>query len=275
MLIKLDELLNQYIHKDAAVGAFNVTTYADAQPIITAAEKLNAPVIIQVGSMGTSYMDIELWGKVLVTMAEKSSVPVCVHLDHAYKIDDIQAAIDAGFSSVMIDGSQLPYEENVALTKEVVKRASMKGVSVEAEIGSVAYSGMDTFKSELSDPTITARFVKDTDIDAVAVAVGTLHRMEEQASHIDFNLLYAIQDVVDIPLVIHGSSGLMDEEIIKMRSTHICKVNIGTALRVAFNNSLRKALDENPDNYVYTQLLQVPMQAVEDLVIKKLKLLGF
>lgn len=275
MLIKLDELLNQYINKDAAVGAFNATTYADALPIITAAEKLDAPVIIQVGSMGTSFMDIDLWGKMLVTMAERSSVPVCVHLDHAYEMDDIQAAIDAGFSSVMIDGSQLSYEDNVAITREVVKRASLKGVSVEAEIGSVAYSGMDTFKSELSDPTITAKFVKETGINAVAVAVGTLHRMEKQGSNIDFKLLHEIQSVVDIPLVIHGSSGLIDGDIIKMRSTHICKVNIGTALRLAFNNSLREVLNDNPDNYVYTQLLKEPMRAVESLVVDKLKLLGF
>lgn len=275
MLVTLKEILNPYIHKNAAVGAFNVTTYGDAQPVIDAAVKRNAPVIVQVGAMGTNYMDAGLWGKLLCEMARRASVPVCVHLDHARDVDYIQSAIDAGFSSVMIDGSQLPYEENVAITKEVVRRASMKGVSVEGEIGSVAYSGTDAFKAELSDPDTTARFVKDTGVDAVAVAAGTLHRMEKQGSHLDIPLLEAIQAKVDIPLVIHGSSGLLDEEFKAMCATHVCKVNIGTVLRMAFNEGLRKALADNPHNYVITELMSLPMQMVQAKVEEKLALLGF
>jgi fructose-bisphosphate aldolase class II len=275
MLITLKELLNPYIEKDAVIGAFNATVYSDAQPIITAAEKSNAPVIIQVGAMATRHMDIGLWGKLLVEMANRATVPVCVHLDHGKKLNEIEAAIEAGFSGVMIDGSQLPYNDNVTLTCEVVRRAAAKGVSVEAEIGSVAYSGMDGIKSVLSDPETTANFVADTGIDAVAVSVGTLHRMQKQASHIDFNLLHEIEKRVRIPLVIHGSSGLLDEELVKLRATRVCKVNVGTALRIAFNDALRKELAENPNNYVYTELFDKPMKAVEDVVIKKLKLMGF
>lgn len=275
MLTTLKEILLPYLTKSASVGAFNATMYADAKPIYSAAEKMNAPVIVQVGPMAFSFMDVGLWGLLLVEMAKQCKVPVCVHLDHARKLEHIQAAIDAGFSSVMIDGSQLPFDENVAITREVVKRASAKGISVEAEIGSVAYSGSDAYRSELSDPDTTARFVEATKIDAVAVAVGTLHRMEKQASHIDFDLLHAIEKKVEIPLVIHGSSGLLDEELTKMRDTHICKVNIGTILRMTFNNELRNSLAENPTNYVYTELMVKPMRAVEEVVISKLKLLGF
>jgi len=190
-------------------------------------------------------------------------------------LDEIQAAIDAGFSSVMIDGSQLPYNENVALTREVVKRAVAKGISVEAEIGSVGYSGTNSFKRELSDPVMTEKFVEDTGIDAVAVSVGTLHRMEKQGTHIDFNLLHSIEKCVGIPLVIHGSSGLLEEEFVKLRTTHVCKVNIGTVLRITFDNALRKVLAENPSNYVYTELLMTPRNAVEEVVTSKLRLLGF
>ena len=275
MLVTLKALLDEYVHKDAAVGAFNATTYADAQPIITAAEKRNAPVIVQVGSMGINYMDIFLWGKFLVAMAERASVPVCVHLDHARDVRLVQSAIDTGFSGVMIDGSQLSYPDNVSITREVVKLAKKNNVSVEAEIGSVAYSGTDAYKAELSDPEVTARFVADTGVDAVAVAVGTLPRMEKQASHIDFALLRAIEQQTDIPLVIHGSTGLVDEDFLRLRATHVSKVNIGTALRVAFNDALRKVLQENPDNYVYTELMHVPMEAVEATVLNKLQLLGF
>lgn len=275
MLVTLKEILDPYINKNAAVGAFNATTYADAQPVIDAAVARNAPVIVQVGAMGTGYMDTGLWGKLLGEMARRASVPVCVHLDHARDVEYIQSAIDAGFSSVMIDGSQLPYDENVAVTKEVVRRASQKGVSVEGEIGSVAYKGTDAFKAELSDPDTTARFVADTGVDAVAVAVGTLHRMEKQGSHLDIPLLRAIQEKVSVPLVIHGSSGLLDEEFKAMCATHVCKVNIGTVLRMAFDKGLRRALADAPDNYVTTELLPVPMQYVRDKVDEKLALLGF
>ena len=275
MLVTLKELLNQYKTTEKAIGAFNVTTYCDAKPVITAAEKKNAPVIVQVGGFATRYMDLELWGKLLVTMAQRSPVPVCIHLDHSKDIDECQRAIDAGFSSVMYDGSQLPYEENVRLSKEVVRRAALKGVSVEAEIGSVAYSGTDAYKAEASDPDTTARFVADTGIDAVAVAVGTLHRMEKQAAHLHLDLLHAIEATVDIPLVIPGSSGLCDEDFKQMCATHVTKVNIGTALRMAFDQGLRTALNEHPESNVFTEIAHIPMEYVERKVLEKLALLGF
>lgn len=275
MLVSLSDILQPFLARNAAVGAFNATMYADAEPILTAAEKLGAPVIVQVGSMAASYMDFGYWGLVLGEMARRASVPVCVHLDHAKSIEPIKLAIDSGFSGVMIDGSQLSYEDNVALTREVVKLAHPKGVSVEAEIGSVAYKGTDSHKAILSEPDEVARFVRDTKIDAVAVAVGTLHRMEKQASHIDFDRLSSIEKAVSIPLVIHGSSGLLDDEMVKLHSTRVCKINIGTALRIAFNDALRKTLNDNPDNYVYSELMNQPKKAVEALVTEKLKLLGF
>lgn len=275
MLTTLRQLLPRYLERDAAVGAFNATMYADAAPIIGAAEKAGAPVIVQIGSYATAHMDLGLWGLLLGEMARRAKVPVCVHLDHATRLEDIRAAIDSGFSSVMFDGSQLPYAENVALTREVVAMAKAKGVSVEAEIGSVAYSGSATHKAELSDPDTVARFVSDTGIDAVAVAVGTLHKMQRQASHIDFDLLERISRAVPTPLVIHGSTGLVDEDMVRMRRTSVCKVNIGTALRIAFDQGLRQVLAENPDNHVTTHLIGKPMQAVEDVVAGKLALLGF
>ena len=227
------------------------------------------------GGFATRYMDLDLWGPMLGIMARRSSVPVCIHLDHSKNVDEIQRAIDAGFSSVMFDGSQLPYEENVAITREVVARAAKKGVSVEAEIGSVAYSGTDAFKAEASDPDTTARFVADTGIDAVAVAVGTLHRMETQAAHLNFDLLHAIEAKVDIPLVIHGSSGLCDEDFKQMCATRVTKVNIGTALRMAFDKGLRTALNDHPESNVFTEIAHIPMEYVEAKTTEKLKLLGF
>lgn len=275
MLSTLKEILSPSLHNNSIIGAFNATFYGDAQPIINAAEKLDAPVIIQIGPSATSYMDIGLWGKLLIEMANRATIPVCVHLDHGKRIIDVQSALDAGFTGVMIDGSQLPYKDNVELTCEVVKRAEKYGVSVEAEIGSVAYRGVEGISSILSDPATVEKFVCDTGVDAVAIAVGTLHRMEEQSSRIEFDRLRSIEEKVGIPLVIHGSSGLIDEDIVKLRSTKVCKLNIGTALRICFNNAFRKALEDNPSKYVLTELMTEPMLAVERLVTEKLRLLGF
>ncbi|MDX9864573.1 MAG: class II fructose-bisphosphate aldolase [Anaerolineaceae bacterium] len=275
MLVTLKDLLNQYLEKDAIVGAFNATCFYDAKPIIRAAEKMNAPVIIGVSPLAAKTIELGEWSLLLRDIAEKSSIPICLHLDHGRRIEDVKKAVDVGFPSVMFDGSQLPYEENVAITKEVVEYAHPKGVSVEAEIGSVAYTGNEAVKAILSDPDVTANFVADTGIDAVAVAVGTLHQMKQQGARVDFDLIKKIEEKVSIPLVIHGASGLLNEEIIKLRSTRVCKMNIGTALRLAFNNSLRKSLDENQSNHNYTELLDAPMQAVEEVVLGKLELLGF
>lgn len=275
MLITLQEILTPSLNNDFIIGAFNATCYGDAQPIITAAEKLNAPVIVQIGASATSYMDVGLWGKLLIEMANRSSIPVCVHFDHGKRIVDVQAALDAGFTGVMIDGSQLPYKENVELTQEVVKRAEKYGVGVEAEIGSVAYQDVEGISGILSDPETVEKFVNDTGVDAVAVAVGTLHRMAQKSSRIEFDRLQKIEELVKIPLVIHGSSGLIDEDLIRLRSTRVCKVNIGTALRLGFNNALRKALADNPSKYVLTELVDEPMLMIERLVTEKLSLLGF
>lgn len=275
MLITLKEILSPALYNNSIIGAFNATCYGDAQPIFTAAEKLHAPVIIQIGPSATSYMDIGLWGKILIEMASRATIPVCLHFDHGKRIIDVQSALDAGFTGVMIDGSQLTYKENVELTRKVVKRAEKYGVSVEAEIGSVAYHGVEGISSILSDPVTVENFVNDTGVDAVAVAVGTTHRMEKKSSHIDFDRLRSIEERIGTPLVIHGSSGLIDEDILKLRSTKVCKLNIGTALRMCFNNAFRKALEDNPSKYVLTELVTEPMLAVESLVSEKLRLLGF
>lgn len=275
MLVTLKELLPQYMNKDAAVGAFNLALFTDCQALIEAAEEMNAPIILQISPAVATFMDYDYWGMLAGEMARRSKVPVCVHLDHANKVEDIQRAIDAGFSSVMFDGSQLPFDENVRITRDIVARAKKKGVSVEAEIGSVAYNGLDTHKSELTDPKEAARFVEESGCDCVAVAVGTLHRMEAQQAHIQYDLLEQIQQEVKIPLVIHGSTGLVDEELIKMRKYHISKVNIGTALRLAFDRGLREELAAHPNDYIYLELLKRPLNDMKAITKNKMKLLGF
>ncbi len=275
MLVTLDELLPKYLNEDAAVGAFNLAVFPDIPALISAAEELNAPVILQASPMVSEYIGYDYWGMIAAEMAKRSSVPVVMHLDHANNTEAIWKALDAGYSSVMFDGSQLPFEDNVRITQEVVKRAEKYGASVEAEIGSVAYLGRDSHKDQLTDPKEAAAFADASGCGCLAVSVGTTHMMRTQTANIHFDLLEEIQNEVKIPLVIHGSTGLPDEQLVKMRAYHICKVNIGTALRVAFDKGLRAELAERPDDYIYKDLLQRPLKDEKEVVKHKMRQLGF
>ncbi|MDO4475170.1 MAG: class II fructose-bisphosphate aldolase [Lachnospiraceae bacterium] len=275
MYVTLDELLPQYMEKDAAVGAFNLAIFPDIPTLISAAEELNAPIIMQASPMISEFIGYDYWGMVAREMAKKASVPVCMHLDHANNTEAIWKALDAGYSSVMFDGSQLPFEENVRITREVVERAKRYGASVEAEIGSVAYLGKDTHKDQLTDPKEARDFAEATGCSCLAVSVGTTHQMRTQSANIHFDLLEEIQNEVKVPLVIHGSTGLPDDQLEKMRSYHVCKVNIGTALRVAFDKGLRAELEARPNELVYKTLLQRPLEDERQVVIHKMKELGF
>lgn len=274
MLVTLDELLPKYLEQDAAVGAFNLAVFPDIQVLIQAAEEMNAPVIMQLGPSVSEYMGYDYWGMVGREMAKRAAVPVVLHLDHANTVEPIWKALDAGYSSVMFDGSQLPFDENVRITKEVVKRAETYGVSVEAEIGSVAYLGKSTHKDQLTDPQEAAAFAELSGCSCLAVSVGTTHMMQTQTADINYNLLAEIQEQVKVPLVIHGSTGLPGDQLEKMRAYHVCKVNIGTALRVAFDKGLRAELAERPGDYIYMDLLKRPLNDEKQVVKEKMKLLG-
>lgn len=275
MLVTLDELLPKYLDQDAAVGAFNLAVFPDLQVLIQAAEEMKAPVIMQLSPSVSEYMGYDYWGMVGREMAKRAAVPVVLHLDHANGVEPIWKALDAGYSSVMFDGSQLPFDENVRITREVVKRAETYGVSVEAEIGSVAYLGKNTHKDQLTDPREAAAFAQLSGCSCLAVSVGTTHMMQTQTADINYNLLAEIQAEVKVPLVIHGSTGLPNDQLEKIRAYHVCKVNIGTALRVAFDKGLRAELAERPGDYVYMDLLKRPLNDEKQVVKEKMKLLGF
>ncbi|MCD8121610.1 MAG: class II fructose-bisphosphate aldolase family protein [Clostridiales bacterium] len=275
MLVTLDELLPEYLNKDAAVGAFNLAVFPDIPTLISAAEEMNAPIILQASPSVSEFIGYDYWGMMAREMAKRASVPVVMHLDHASNVEAIWKALDAGYSSVMFDGSQLPFDENVRITREVVERAKKYGVSVEAEIGSVAYLGKDTHKDQLSDPKEAADFAEASGCGCLAVSVGTTHMMRTQTANIHFDLLEEIQNAVKIPLVIHGSTGLPDDQLVKMRHYHVCKVNIGTALRVAFDKGLRAELAERPNDYIYKDLLQRPLEDEKQVVKHKMEQLGF
>lgn len=276
MLVTLKLLADEAAKRDYAVPAFNIFGYEDIIPVIRAAEQKNAPVILAANIPAIQHMPLPYLAPLMLQAARTASVPVCVHLDHG---KDRQACVDAianGFSSVMYDGSQLTLEENIRRTKDIADYAHRHGVSIEAEIGSVGYSDPSIkMKHQLSDPDEVEQFVRETGVDAVAVSVGTVHRMETQEASIDFNLLERIQDKVNVPLVIHGSSGVPDDQLRKLASYRVAKINIGTALRMAFGKTLREEMEQKPATFDRISLFRRPMAAVEETALHKFTILGF
>jgi len=275
MLVKLNEILHHTMTRDYAVPAFNIFGFEDAKAVIDAAEELHSPVILATNKVAITHMPIEILGKMLTQLAERANVPVVVHLDHGNDYETVAQAIKAGYSSVMYDGSQLPFEDNINTTKEIVKMAHAFGIPVEAEIGSVGYSDPSLgIKATLTDPLEAKEFAERTGVDALAVAVGTLHRMEEQSAEIQFDLIEQIQKVVHVPLVMHGSTGIPDDDLKKIVKTNFGKVNIGTAIRMAFGNTLRYEMENNPNAYDRIDLFQASIQAVKQEAKKKIELLN-
>ncbi|GAB6137246.1 class II fructose-bisphosphate aldolase [Halanaerobaculum tunisiense] len=274
MLVNLVEMVNQAANNDYAIAGFNVYGYEDATAVIKAAEEMDAPVILMANKDAVEHMPVEVLADILCNLAKEAKVPVCVKLDHAKDYSLVVRAIKSGFTSVMYDGSQLPLEENIAKTQEVVKLAHSVGVAVEAEIGSVGYNDSSIEAKEIyTDPEEAQLFAEKTNVDALAVAVGTLHRMKKQGAKIQYDRLEKIEKMVDIPLVIHGSSGVTDQDLSKLATTQVGKVNIGTALRMAFGKTLKEEIEENPEEFDRIKLFKKPMQAVTEVTKEKLDIL--
>jgi fructose-bisphosphate aldolase class II len=276
MLVNLNDILPQAADGNYAVPCFNTFGYEDARAIVEAAEELNKPVILAANKDMVDYMGVKTLARMLVSLAEDSSARVCVHLDHTYEEEIVFQAIHHGFSSVMFDGSQLPLEENIRRTRQVVDVAHALGVSVEGEIGSVPYEeGRDHIKSISTDPIEAQRYAYESGLDAMAVAVGNIHRLTKPVAVIDYPRLQDISGVVgNIPLVIHGTTGILDEDIIKLKRTRISKFNIGTSLRMTLGQNLRRLMNEEPEKFDRLYFMQKTMPFVQQDAMRILNLLG-
>jgi fructose-bisphosphate aldolase class II len=197
-----------------------------------------------------------------------------VHLDHAEDLDTIFKAMNNGYTSIMYDGSKLPVDENITNTKVVVRVAHALGISVEAEIGRVGKGEEgEEAKEILTTPESAADFMQQTGVDGLAVAVGTRHAMQEQEAKIRFDIVEGISAAVEAPLVLHGSSGVTDEELRRIISTKFAKINIGTVLRKTFINSIRETLQSQPDLKAHDKLLQMASASVVEKVKEKIRIL--
>ncbi|MCD5405377.1 MAG: class II fructose-1,6-bisphosphate aldolase [Desulfotomaculum sp.] len=277
-LVTVAELLKKAEEGKYAVGAFNCNNMEIVQAIITAAEAERAPVIIQASQGAIKYAGLEWVAGMAKLAAERAKVPAAIHLDHGTSFEQCVKCIRAGFSSVMIDGSKLPFEENVALTNKVVEVARAVGVSVEAELGKIGGTeddiSVDEREAMLTDPDEAKEFVERTKVDSLAVAIGTAHGQYKGKPELDFDRLEKIKKLVKIPIVLHGSSGVPDEDIRRAISLGVSKVNIDTNIREAFTNTMRKILNEKPKEIDPRKVLGPAREAAVEVIREKIRLFG-
>ena len=260
-LATLSEVLEPARSHGYAIGGLVVLGWEDARAFVNAAEAEKAPVILQAGPGCRAHTPLPILASMFRTLGESADVPVVAHLDHGYTHDECREAVECGFTSVMFDGSRTELQRNIDDTSKVVELAHSAGISCEGEIGFVGYDQGEA--SATSDPGEAQAFVQATKVDALAVSVGNVHLQTTKSAKIDLDVLSAIEAVTDIPLVIHGGSGIPSESREHMaRDTAVCKFNIGTELSMAFGSSLREAIARDPKRFNRIQILKETEEGV-------------
>jgi tagatose 1,6-diphosphate aldolase GatY/KbaY len=273
-LVNTKQMLEDAKKNKYAVGAFNIHNLETLKAVVKAAAEMKSPLILQ-----TTPGTIKHAGEdYIAAMAKVASEKYDIHLDHGNSFELVVKCIRAGYTSVMIDGSMLSYEQNVELTKKVVEVAYAAGVTVEAELGSIVGVEDDMYvkedKSAFTDPKMAADFVEKTGVDSLAIAIGTAHGMYKGEVKVDFERLKEIANLVDIPLVLHGASGVPDELVKKAIALGICKLNIATELKIPFANAIKEVFKNNPDESDPRKFLAPGERAIEEVVKEKIKLFG-
>jgi len=272
----LKEMLAKARREQYAVGGFNFCNAETAKVVFSVAEKLRSPAMLIAAAAEVQLCGMEDTVKIVRLVAESVSVPICLHLDHTDDVDTVCRAVDAGFSSVMIDGSHFSFEKNIDMTQAVVKYAHNKGVSVEGELGAIGdnkdaqHEG--TGSQSLTDPNKAREFVERTGIDALAVSIGNAHGMYTKLPELDFDLLKTIRDQVDIPLVLHGGSGTPVEHLQRAISLGICKVNVASEIGKVFTDSYMETMTAGGTWWVLA--LQKAKDAIAPVIKKWIHNLG-
>lgn len=245
-LVNMNELLLEAQQGDWAVPSFSVANMEMVIGILQAAEETGSPVILQIAEVRLKYSPLDLIGPLMVSAAESADIPVAVHFDHGTTLEAIEQALDLGFSSVMIDGSKLSIDENIKITRKVVKLAREYGADVEGEIGSVGGSedGSEDIAVHCTSPEQALRFQDETNVDALAVAIGNAHGNYKQEPKLRFDILEQVSAQLEVPLVLHGGTGISPEDFKKCIALGIKKINIATATFDAVEHSVRTAYEE-------------------------------
>ncbi|MFD3616251.1 ketose-bisphosphate aldolase [Streptomyces sp. NPDC058676] len=280
-LVTTGELVTRAATAHSAVAAFNIITLEHVEAVIAGAESVASPVVLQVSENAVRFR----YGRLLplaraaVAAAERAAVPVALHLDHVQSDDLLRQAPDAGFSSVMYDAARLPYDENLAATRAAADWAHSQGLWIEAELGRIGgkdgESPLDAHApGARTDPAEAHSFVADSGVDALAVAIGSSHAMTTRTATLDHALLKSLTATLDVPLVLHGSSGVADGELTRAAAGGIAKVNVGTALNLAMTGAIREFLAAHPEAVDSRAYLSVGREAMARAVAGIIRVLG-
>ncbi len=272
-LVTLAEVLQPALKNGYAVAGLVTLGWEDMRAYVAAAEAENVAVILQAGPSCREHTPLPILGKMFRHLAENASVPVVAHLDHGYTFEECKEALESGFTSVMFDGSRKPLTQNMDETAAIAEMAHAAGISCEGEIGFVGYSGGEG--SAGTDPEEAAQFARETGVDAMAISVGNVHLQQDKEGGLDEHRIRAIEAVTEVPLVIHGGSGVPTAQRQALaHGSSICKFNIGTEVRMVFGQALRDAVNSDPARFDRVQILKEthdPLVAATRLVLRALK----
>lgn len=250
-LVNMKTLLQEAQSNKYGVGAFNVANMEMVMGVIKAAEEKGSPAIIQIAQARLPYSPLHLLGPVMVAAAEHSSVPIAVHFDHGLEEERIKEALDLGFTSVMIDASHLPLEQNIEITSRIKELAASYGASVEAEVGQLSGSedGSTENQAYYSAPREVKELFENTGVEAIALSIGNAHGLYKKEPKLNFDILRATRELVPVPLVLHGGTGISDEDFRTSIQNGICKINIATANFLAAEAGVREYCRQEDRNY--------------------------
>jgi len=277
-LVASKQLLQRALEEHFAIGAFNANNMEMVQAIVEAAEEERSPVILQVSQGAIKYAGLEYAAELVKIAARAATVPVVLHLDHGTDFAQNIRCLRAGFTSLMYDGSSEPFDKNVEITRKLCEIAHYVGVSVEGEIGRIGgtedHITVSDVEATMTDPEEALRFVDLTGVDSVAVAVGTVHRMLTRSAKLDFERIARIRELVKVPLVLHGASGVPDDGVRGAVANGICKINIATELNKSFTRALAENMAAMPEEVDPRKFLAPAKKAVKEAVREKMRLFG-
>ncbi|MEA1964105.1 MAG: class II fructose-1,6-bisphosphate aldolase [Candidatus Aerophobetes bacterium] len=281
-LVTTKEMLRKAQKEGYAVGAFNTNNMEIVQAIIEAAEEERAPVILQASQGAIKYAGLDYIVAMARVASEAASIPVALHLDHGTDYYQNIRCLRAGFTSLMYDGSKLPFAENAANTRRIAEMAHACGIPVEGEIGQIGRMGasdepgvaLEKVKETMADPEEAAEFVKQTGLDSLAAAVGTIHGCRTPFAKLDVPRIEKIRDLTGLPLVLHGASGANDEEVKKGIAAGISKINIDTRIRIAFVKKIREFLPLYPDEIDPRKVLKPAKEAAKEVIRGRMRVFG-
>ena len=269
-LATLKDVVQPALSGGYAVAGLVTLGWEDMRAYVAAAEAENCPVILQAGPGCREHTPLPILGEMFRHLAERASVPVVAHLDHGYTFEECKEALESGFTSLMFDGSRKPLQQNIDETAAIAEMAHAAGISCEGEIGFVGYSGGE--QSAGTDPAEAAKFAAETGVDAMAISVGNVHLQTDKDGGLDEPRIRAIEAVTDVPLVIHGGSGVpLAQRQLLAQTSNVCKFNIGTELRMAFGAALRSSVNSDPERFDRVQILKdthVPLVAATRTVLR-------